>query len=101
VLHVNVMLPPVQVVVELAPSTTAGVTGGGTALITAAVDAPDVHVPSDTVNVYVVPAVSPAKVAVVPVPVCVAPPGDAVIVHVPAEGSPLSATDPVGVVQSG
>jgi len=49
---VNVMLPPVQVVIELAPSATAGVTGAGTALITAAVDAPDVQVPSVTVNVY-------------------------------------------------
>lgn len=35
------------------------------------------------------------------VPVVVAPPGEAVIVHVPVEGSPLIATLPVGVAQSG
>ena len=36
-----------------------------------------------------------------PVPVCVAPPGDAVSVHVPDAGKPLSATLPVAVVQVG
>ena len=41
------------------------------------------------------------KVAVVPDPVCVNAPGDAVIVHDPEAGSPLKATEPVGVVHVG
>jgi hypothetical protein len=52
-----------------------------------------------TVKVYV-PAVKPVKVAVVPEPVCVAPPGEAVIVQVP-DGSPLIATLPVASVHVG
>ena len=41
------------------------------------------------------------KVVVVPVPEVVAPPGDAVIVQVPEEGRPLSATLPVVTEQVG
>ena len=47
------------------------------------------------------PAVSPLNVVVVPVPVCVAPPGEAVTVHVPAAGSPLRSTDPVATAHVG
>ena len=47
------------------------------------------------------PATSPLNVVVIPVPVVVAPDGEAVTVQVPEAGSPLSATLPVGVVQSG
>lgn len=47
------------------------------------------------------PAVKPVKLAVVPVPLCVAPPGVAVIVHVPNGGRPLSATEPVFTRQLG
>ena len=56
---------------------------------------------SVTVKVYVVPAVRPIKGAVAPVPVCVAPPGDAVSVHVPVAGKPLNATLPVAVAHVG
>jgi hypothetical protein len=38
-----------------------------------------------------------AKLAVVPVPVRVAPPGNAVTVQVPIAGNPLKATDPAEV----
>ncbi len=41
------------------------------------------------------------KVAVEPVPVWVAPPGDAVIVHDPEPGRLLKSTDPVGAAQVG
>ena len=41
------------------------------------------------------------KVAVVPDPFSVAPPGDAVIVHVPVAGRPLNATLPVATAQVG
>lgn len=44
---------------------------------------------------------SPVKVAVVPVPVCVAPPGDAVIVHDPEPGRLLKSTEPVGAAHVG
>ena len=70
--------------------------------ITAFEDATEVHEDASvTVNVYVVPAVNPLKFAVVLEPVIVAPPGEAVTVHVPDEGSPLKATDPVGTLQVG
>ena len=51
-------------------------------------------------NVYVAFDGKPVKVAVVPDPDCVNPPGDAVIVHAVA-GKPLNATLPVGVKQDG
>ena len=41
------------------------------------------------------------NVAVVPVPVCVNPPGIAVICHVPVAGNPLNETLPVGVKHDG
>jgi hypothetical protein len=44
---------------------------------------------------------SPAKIAVVPVPVDVDPPGVAVTVQVPEAGNPLSATLPVAREQVG
>ena len=47
------------------------------------------------------PAVNPLIVPVVPVPVAVAPPGDAVTVHVPLAGKPLKATLPVVTVHVG
>ena len=53
-----------------------------------------------TVKVYVL-ALNPVKVPVVPVPVCVNPPGVAVIVHVPVEGKPLIETSPVATVHVG
>ena len=46
-------------------------------------------------------AESPVNVAVVPVPDCVNPPGDAVICHVPVAGKPLNETLPVGVKHEG
>ena len=46
-------------------------------------------------------AVKPLNVPVVPVPVIVEPPGVAVTVQVPDDGSPLKATLPVAVVQVG
>ena len=45
--------------------------------------------------------VNPEKVAVLPVPVVVVPPGVAVIVHVPGVGSPLKSTLPVARKQVG
>jgi hypothetical protein len=44
---------------------------------------------------------NPANVAVVPVPVVVLPPGDAVIVHVPEAGNPVIATLPVATAHVG
>ena len=54
-----------------------------------------------TVKVYVVPAFNPVKFPVVPVPVIVAPPGEAVTVHDPEAGNPLRATLPVATLQVG
>ena len=77
-----------------------GVAGCGS--IVAPVDATDVQPKLfSTVKVYEVLAASPEIVPVVPVLVSVAPPGDAVTVHVPEAGSPLKSTLPVGVEQSG
>jgi hypothetical protein len=75
---------------------------GGWALIDAPPDEADVH-PSElvTVNVYVVPAVSPVIVVLVPVPELVVPPGDLVIVHVPEEGNPFRMTLPVATEHVG
>ena len=46
-------------------------------------------------------AAKPLNVPVVPVPVIVEPPGVAVTVQVPDDGSPLKSTLPVAVVQVG
>jgi hypothetical protein len=46
-------------------------------------------------------AVNPLKVVVVPEPVVVVPPGDAVTVQEPVAGKPLRATDPVETAQVG
>jgi hypothetical protein len=46
-------------------------------------------------------AVNPVKVVVVPDPVVVVPPGEAVTVQEPAAGNPLKATDPVETEQVG
>jgi hypothetical protein len=43
----------------------------------------------------------PVNVALVPVPDCVNPPGDEVIVQVPVDGNPLKTTVPVGDKQEG
>ena len=48
-----------------------------------------------------VEGVSPVKVAVEPVPVCVAPPGDAVTVQDPEPGRLLKSTAPVGEAHVG
>jgi hypothetical protein len=69
-------------------------------LITALPDAVEVQLPLFTVKVYVVFAVKPLNVPVVPVPVIVEPPV-AVTVHVPLDGRPLNATLPVAVAQVG
>ena len=53
-----------------------------------------------TVNEYV-PAARPLNVPVVPEPVEVVPPGEAVTVQVPEAGRPLKVTDPVGVAHVG
>jgi hypothetical protein len=75
---------------------------GGCALIITELDEGDVHPGSFlTVKVYVVPAVSPVTVVLVPVPFVVAPPGDLVRVHVPDGGRPLRSTLPVDTVQVG
>ena len=71
----------------------------GCALMVALNDAKEVHVPSFTVKVYVF-AARPLNTPVVPVPVIVADPGDAVTVQAPA-GNPLNATLPVGTAQVG
>ena len=74
----------------------------GAALIVADVVGDETHpLAFVTVNVYVVPAVNPAKVPVVPVPVDVVPPGLAVNVHVPEAGKPLKSTLPVLTEQLG
>jgi hypothetical protein len=64
-------------------------------LITALLDATDVH-PTEfvTVKVYV-PADIPLIVVVVPVPVVVTPPGILVNVQLPDDGKPLNVTLPV------
>lgn len=54
-----------------------------------------------TVNVYALPAGKFMKTAVVPDPVCVNPPGEAVIVQLPTEGNPLNATDPIATEHVG
>ena len=80
---------------------TVGAVGvAGWAFTTALPDAADVQ-PTElvTVNVYV-PAASPLKFAVVPVPVIVAP-LLAVTVQLPDAGSPLKATLPVAVAHVG
>ena len=75
---------------------------GGCGSIVAPVDATDVQPKLfSTVKVYEVFAASPVITPVVPLLVRVAPPGDAVTVHVPEAGNPLKATLPVGVAQSG
>ena len=51
-----------------------------------------------TINEYV-PAASGEKVAVVPEPLVVVPPGFVVIIQLPLEGIPLSAILPVAVEQ--
>jgi len=47
------------------------------------------------------PGISPEKVADVPEPEIVSPPGEAVIVQVPVDGNPFKTTDPVDVAQVG
>ena len=54
-----------------------------------------------TVKEYVLFAARPTKVAVSPTPVMVTPPGNAVIVHVPGVGKPLSFTLPVATLHVG
>jgi len=70
-------------------------------ITTLTVDA-EVH-PSEfvTVKVYVIPSVSSVIVVLVPVPVFVAPPGVAVIVHVPVAGKPFRITLPVATEHVG
>ena len=80
--------------------TVAGV--AGCASIVALVEADEVH-PEDvkvTVNVYVVLADNPEKLAVAVEPVIVAPPGFAVTVHA-VTGKPLNATVAVAVAHVG
>ena len=76
----------------------------GWAVITALPEATEVQPPElVTVKVYVVDAVNPEKVPVVvgPLPLMVAPPGDAVTVQDPLAGKPLKPTLPVAVEQVG
>lgn len=74
----------------------------GAVFITAFVEAPEVHPEAFvTVKVYVVPAVKPVKLPVVPEPVIVVPPGLAVTVQEPEEGKPLNATLAVATEQVG
>ena len=71
-------------------------------MITALLEATEVH-PEDvnvTVNVYVVLADNPEKLAVAVEPVIVAPPGFAVTVHA-VTGKPLNATVAVAVAHVG
>ncbi len=63
-------------------------------------EATDVQLPLFTVKAYVVFAVKPLNVLVVPVPVIVEPPV-AVTVQLPLDGRPLKATLPVAVAQVG
>jgi hypothetical protein len=73
----------------------------GTALITTLAEATELH-PAELVTVKVyVPEASPVIVLVVPVPVTATAPGLLVNVHVPEDGNPLNATDPVGAAQVG
>jgi hypothetical protein len=91
-LHVGCVIVPITGVVGVV----------GWELIIAFAEDTDVH-PAVfvTVKVYVVPAVNPVKLPVVPVPVIVAPPGEAVTVHVPEDGKPLRATLPVATAHVG
>ena len=69
-------------------------------MIVAGSEAPEVQ-PTEFVTVNVrIPGVMPLNVAVVPVPVWVAP-VETVTVQDPAAGSPLRATLPVAVAQVG
>ena len=80
----------------MVPTTGAEGVAGGAAMVTLA-EATEVHPLTEvTVKLYVVPAVKPEMVAVVPVPATV--PG--LIVQLPA-GRPLSTTLPVAVAQVG
>jgi hypothetical protein len=73
----------------------------GCELITAEPDPAEIHpLLSVTVKVYV-PELSPEKLAVVPEFEIVAPPGDAVTVQIPVDGSPLKETVPVDTEQVG
>ena len=70
-------------------------------MIVAEEEATEVHPDAFvTANVYV-PEAKPLNVPVVPEPVVVAPPGVAVIVHVPLAGKPPSDTLPVATAQVG
>lgn len=82
---------------------TVGAAGAtGCAFITTLEDAAEVHPDAlVTVKVYVPEAARPLIVTVVPLPVVVTLPGLRVNVHVPDDGNPLSATDPVATVQVG
>ena len=81
--------------------TTGAVGTVGAALMVAFNDATEVQpLLSVTVKVYVFGLKVP-KVAVDPVPVCVAPPGDAAIVHDPEAGRLDRSTLPVALVQVG
>jgi hypothetical protein len=82
-----------------APAVAVG--GVGTVFTTAFADAVEVHVPLSTVNVYVVPAVKPVMVVLVPVPVVVTAPGFVVTVQVPVDGKPVNTTLAVVAVQVG
>jgi len=72
----------------------------GAELITASADIEDVHEPSDTVNVYVVPGVKLGITVVEPDPVYVAPSGYDVTVQLGAF-NPSSVTSPVETVHEG
>lgn len=98
----NCTLPvlTVQVGCVIVPITGAVGVPGAALIVALVVDAAEVHPEAlVTVKVYV-PGESPLKAAVVMLPVIVLP-FDAVTVHVPDDGSPLSATEPVGVEQVG
>jgi hypothetical protein len=95
---VNSILPVATEQVGCVTVPITGVLGDpGTVLIAADVDAVEVQlVLFVTVKVYVFPGFNPVKLAVVPVPEIVVPPGEAVTVQDPEAGSPLKATVPVG-----
>ena len=99
----NATLPVATAQVGWVIAPTIGAVGAPDAApIIALPDAGEVHPDAFvTVKVYVVPAVSPLTVAVVPVPVCDIPAGDDVNVHVPADGKPLNVTLPVAVAHVG